>query len=691
MYFLMKKNKLATACIITYIVAAGYPLSVQAQESENTTVLADDQVVGKKIEVETTDAMADPVAQRLTVPESSTIATQTFKQEDIEKMHPKDVLELIQNGIGLNVIRYGAKGYVKVETRGGDEIGYIIDGVWLPEAQASRMLGNLPVDMIESISFCRDSSILTMGPVASFAQTNVKSGSPSQGFIIITTMTPTKKIDKAKVSYGTFDATKDSYVHGDKFSDTGYYGLGYAKDKTNGMPGWNNSQDLNTYLFKIGDKGKDWIANMTLLYNEGDVHNKAYFNSVADSNALNITAANKLALGGFLPIKTTVLAVNAAKNWDKHNTTDFSFGWSSVNSYRWALNGDPVTKGPGGFAERDYLRQLNLGHTMKYGRDTLKFGTQLMWYDAPTGMGQYSGSPRAEELYGFYLYGERKATDRVTFDAAARLDRKHITSGIGKYLDSSTLSAYDELFGDLWEGNSLSSSVGASYQVNKIYKTTARIGYSKQADNNFALVEENEKLGDEKRLKYETGIEGNYSKKFNASLTAFYYDIDNARVDSGKKYYESWDTTKSYPLSSYIARDLQRKGFEAGLHGDFDNHFGYRLNYAYFTSSNELDNARTPHNLYNAELNYRNKTIAANLILHHNSQYQGTSSGVNAGSGTDFTMTGVTTIDINLSKDLDANTTITLFGNNITDQRYATGMYVYDTGATYGLQLSKSW
>lgn len=78
-------------------------------------------------------------------------------------------------------------------------------------------------------------------------------------------------------------------------------------------------------------------------------------------------------------------------------------------------------------------------------------------------------------------------------------------------------------------------------------------------------------------------------------------------------------------------------------------------------------------------------------MLHHNSQYRGTSSGVHAGSGTDFAMSGVTTIDINSNKELNANTTLTLFGNNITDQRYATGMNVYDTGATYGIQISKKF
>ncbi|TWH45530.1 TonB-dependent receptor [Sporomusa sp. KB1] len=692
----MKHNKLLAALIVSSIVSGGTVLPVQAQESdkENTTVLSDVLVTGKKIATPAKEAahtMADPVDVRLAVPESSKIATETFTQEDIEKMHPKDILELIQNGMGLNVMRYGAKGYCKVETRGGDEIGYIIDGVWLPETQASRMLMNLPVDMIESITFCRDASILTMGPVASFAQTNVKSGAPAQGYIIITTMTPTKPVDKAKVSYGTFNAEKASYVHGDKIGDTGYYTLGYAKDKTDGMDGWNNSQNLNTYLFKIGDKGKDWVANLTLLYNEGDVHNKAYFNSVADSYALNITAANKLALGGFLPIKTTVLALNAAKKWDEHHTTDFSFGWSHVDSYRWALNGDPITKKAGGFYERDYLRQLNLGHTLDYGRDKLKFGTQLMWYDAPTGMGSYGGSPREEELYGFYLYGERKATDKVILDVSARLDKKHITSGIGKYLVGSTSIVYDQLFGEMWEGNSVSTSVGAAYQINKVYKATARLGYSQQADNDFALVDNNEKLGDEKRIKCETGMEANYSKALNASLTAFYYDIDNARVATGNKYYESWDTAHSYPVYSYTARDLQRRGFELGFHGDLTDHFGYKASYAYFTSSDALDNSRTPHNLYNIALNYKNKDLSANLMLHHNSQYRGTASGVNAGSGTDFNMDRVTTIDININKELNANTTLTLFGNNITDQRYATGMYVYDTGATYGVQISKQF
>lgn len=692
-----QNKKILAACIVSAAVSGSHLLPAQAATE---AVLAEVQVTGEKSE--TTVAapvkiLADPVDSRLAVPPSSSLATEKITREDIEKIHPKDIVELIQNGMGLNATRYGAKGYVKFETRGGDEIGYIIDGIYFPESQASRMLMNLPVDMIESITLVRDASILTMGPVASFAQTNVKSGNAAQGYILIKTMTPTKKVDKATASYGTFDTTKISYVHGDTFDESGYYTLGYAKDKGNGMAGWNANYDLDTYLFKAGDKGKDWIANITVLYNEGDVHNQAQFASKANSEAG--IATSTLSLGGFLPIKTTAVAMNAAKQWDKNNTTDFSFGWSNVNSYRWAPNGNPVSANanaynPGGFTENDYLRELNLGHTMDNGRDTLKFGTQLLWWHAPLGMGKYGGVERQEELYGFYLYGERKATDKVTLDAAARLDKKHITHGAAKYFGTTTGGALENSLGEMWEGNSFSTSVGAAYQINPVYKTTARIGYSQQADNEYlhaaaADGTQGDSLGDEKRMKYEAGLEAKYSKALNASLTAFYYDIDNARiVDSTHPYTDEY----GYTVYSYNSKDLQRRGFELGLHGDLTDHFGYKAGYAYFASSDATDDLCSPHNRYNIELNYKNRNISANLMLHHNSHYFGTNSGESAGSGTGLcSMDEVTTIDLNINKEIDANTTLTLFGNNITDQRYTKGNLWYDTGATYGVQVSKNF
>lgn len=668
----IKKSKKAIAALVVSSLFTVSPSAFAVEpvpDSEMNPVV----VSAAKPEKEKTT----PGYDRLAVPESSKAATEIITRKEIEAMHPKDVMELIESGSGIIGMRWGNKGYYKVETRGGDSVGFIIDGVYFPETQASRVIANLPVDIIESITFVRDASILTMGPVASIASNFGKGGAPNQGYIIIKTLKATKSIDQAKISYGTFDTEKLSLVHGDQINDTAYYTMGYAKDRSDGKSGWNNGRNFDTYFLKVGDKGPDWFADMTLMVNRGRNDQQAWFD--ANGNYMNLSN-----IGKWDPINTTLFTTNAAKQWNEHNTTSFSFGYSSVQATRVTL------KTGKGIEENEYLRELNLMHTLNFGRDTLKFGTQAIWWHSPTGLQGTADYERQEELYGTYLYGERQVNNKLTLDAGARLDKKHITKGVAKYFNNGSGSgiAYDNSYGELWEGDSTSFSLGAAYQLDSVYKLSSRLGYSRQPAGKYLLTKNNELLDPEERYKYEAGVVANYNKMLNASLTAFYYDINEARVTAGT--YKDADNNIT---SIYTGKDLARKGFELAFNGNLSDQLGYKCGYSYFTSSNALDDSQSPHNRYNLALNYKNKDFAANIMLLHVSKFAGTTNANNLSDTwtTSGTIGGYTTIDANISKELDKNTTLTLYGRNITDQRYVKGMNYYDSGAEYGIELSKKF
>ncbi|QDR82403.1 TonB-dependent receptor [Sporomusa termitida] len=663
-----KMGKTVAALVLSTLVGAAVPAwaeeSAAAKDPEMSTVV----VKAQKAEAET------PVYSRLAIPESSKAATEVITREDIEAMHPKDVLEILERGTGIVGTRWGQKGYYKVQARGGDNIGIIIDGVYLPDTQASRILANLPVDLIESITLVRDASILTLGPIANFATNFVKGGSPSQGFIIIETLKVTGPVDKAKLSYGTFDTEKFSLLHGDKPGDSAYYALGYAKDRSDGRSGWFNGRNFDTYFLKAGDKGEDWFADMTLIVNNGWSGQQVLFNE--DGSYLNRTSS----LGKWDPINTTLFTTNAAKLWDENRTTTFSFGYSSVRSSRIALVYSPAIKSH--WEENEYLREVNLAHTLNFGRDTLKFGVQAMWWHSPTGVAGQAGYERQEELYGYYLYGERRVNDKLTLDTGARLDRKHITKGVAKYFAGGGSNIqYDATYGEFWEKEAVSFSLGAAYQLDPVYKLSSRFSYSRQPAGRYLLTENNELLDAEVRYKYETGVTASYNKALNASLTAFLYDINDARVSTGKTYY---DAETGMDVTTYTGRDLTRKGLELSVHGRLSGPLGYKAGYSYFTSSDALDDSYIPHSSYNLALNYRQADIAANISLLYLSRF--------ASSMGDATkLGGYTTIDANISKDLDRTTKLTLYGRNITDRRYGRGMNYYDAGAEYGIEVSKKF
>jgi hypothetical protein len=67
----------------------------------------------------------------------------------------------------MSVTRQGSRVNNFSQNRGGS-VAFLVDGVYLTGTQAQRVVGDIPVGMIDSIRFIRDGSVLSILPVMGF-------------------------------------------------------------------------------------------------------------------------------------------------------------------------------------------------------------------------------------------------------------------------------------------------------------------------------------------------------------------------------------------------------------------------------------------------------------------------------------------------------------------------------------------
>lgn len=653
----------------------------------DTVIVSDKKVAAEPKSQE--QASKTPASDQLWQPESSKAATETFTRADIEALHPQDIVELLDSALGMSITRSGTKCFVSPSTRGGANIGVIIDGSYLTWTESSRVLESLSIDMIDSVTVIRDASIITIGPVANIGTSGGAPGTTNQGFIIIKTRKAQTHETDVKTGFGSDSTQKFSFFHGDKTGDHSYFDIGYAKDRSDGASGYHNAYNHNTYLLNFGNENKNLTTHTTI-----------FFSSVSEQTQEDpIHETNFLRTGTFDPRDTLITTFNAVKTWDEHRTTTLDVGYNFVQSDLISDPKDASINHPfENINEVESLSQINLANTFVYGKNTFKFGIQDFWWNSPTGITNVAGYPRSEKLYGYYLYDENQVNKKLTLDGGLRIDKKDITQGIGKYNLSTVnpLGSYYQLVpdptGDWWCKNAVNFSLGATYSMDPVYKLSTRFSYIEQPGDSFAITTNGQDLPSEKSLQYELGVTANYSKTLSVSLTGYQYDMTNAPVP------RNWvkDTLLSalthetiYDLA-YSANDLTRKGYELAVNDRLSPYFGLKLGYSYFTSSNAGDSCVYPHNTYTASLNYKKDSYEANVnLMYVGSFLSAATAGIQCGN--------YANLDANISKILDNSTKITYYAHNLANKHYVTGTigttngWFYDPGIQYGIELSKKF
>ncbi|BBB89793.1 MAG TPA: TonB-dependent receptor [Methylomusa anaerophila] len=695
-----------------------------------------------KAEITETAPTPEPLSSRFVLPESST-AVETFTRKDIEDIRPRDVYDLLETAQGISIQRQGARVHNFVQGRGGgnSNIGIIVDGVYMSATEAQRILGDLPVELIESVTVVRDSTVLTVGPLAapgSFV-------APNQGFILINTRRAKGRgtENNATISYSSLNTRKLTLFSGgtikDKGKDKGYFGFGYFGTKSDGktdkwyapynttsydqgaagttykeVDGWNNAYEANSFLFNAGYEDNGFTTRMSAYVSRGEREIQPFMDRLTPypwtKNAAGkwVTSATTLAMWKYDPINTSLFSFSTEKKWNDKQATLLSYGHTATDGtqYQYTYN---VTTGAMNYAfqgqrYKDSTDDINLMHTITNGNNTLKFGTQLIdWYQLTEG--SVTGAGR-EKLYGYYLYDEYRVDGKLTLDGGARLDKRYIKEGTGKYYYTENGTEYTaRTASGVWANDTTSYSLGANYQMNPVYKLTARVSHNKTPYAEAYVSSDGSSLPAEKRMKYELGVNAKYNPAFHVSLTAFHYDIKNALASDGasdpaERYmYDTDGVTKvGVPLYKTLPAS-RRQGVELGINGRLSDTWSYDFGYTYYTASNWEEDATNPNNKYSLRLNYKKDSIDGAISLLRVDPYKYISGSYQAPIG------GFTVLNASISKKLDKYTKITLYGQNLTDKKYATfykgypggtgkdaeAGYYYDVGRTIGLEISRSF
>ncbi|KMY65875.1 hypothetical protein AAU61_19780 [Desulfocarbo indianensis] len=604
------------------------------------------------------------------LPESSLSATWSIDQKEIQALQPRDVFDVLSYAPGIQLAYQGRKAMNFLGGRGGGNFiggtsyAILVDGIYMPWTQSARVLASFPVDTIESIKVVRDSTILTLAPLAGLGAV----GSPVQGVIMIKTRKPERRESEVKVGYGNLNRYKAFLSHGDRIDNT-YYSLNYNKQHDDGREDWNNASDSDSILLKGGYDANGLTADLSFYYDWAS-------RETARSKPISMTSDSKWE---YDPLNFMMVSANLAKAWNANQTTSLGLYMGRLDAeLKMRSYSKPTysTHDP-----EDNAIQAALRHIITTENNTLRVGAQALWWDVPNGQLYYEGTAREEELYSLYVHDEYALTSALTLDAGARLDRKHVTKGINKY--APTDKTPTDIVEDEWAEPYYTAAVGAAYRLNKIWRLSFRTSYVEQSSDNYLLTKDDKTLDPEKQWRYEAGLEAKLHPAFNAVLTVFHYDISNLKKSVG--------TVKSGEdlISVYDCSDVARQGAEAEINGYlFTPSLTYAASYSYQTSDDDTDNDAIPRHIASLRLGYTLMPFQANLLLRHVSEYQSNQFSV---GNLYYEIGDYSRVDANLSynfKLADTQMRATLFGQNLTDKRYETRLGWEDVGLTYGLELS---
>jgi iron complex outermembrane receptor protein len=606
------------------------------------------------------DALQAP--SPVAIPESAKMSTETFYREEIRAINPANVFETASLAAGIKTEFQGRRAFNFLETRGGDSMGIIIDGYYMPMTQYSRVLALLPPDAIESIKIIRGSTSLSLGPLMSLAS---PLGSPNQGFMVITTRKGNKRVGSAVADIGNLGSYKGGLYYGDRIGRFSYFLAGAGNDYQ-GPDGWYAQNNSESFLLRMQYGGSSFSVDFTAY---GMTGMREMQRSLPYSSAYNQKWK-------YDPLHSVMISFTLGKSWSDKQTTSFAYSHGLITDHMVLETFTNPAKTIQ--TERDEADNFHLWHTAALGSDTLKIGFQTVMWDNPTGVLSWAGTPRKETMIGGYIQEEHRFGQRFSVDAAIRVDDKYIVKGSDKY---SPAIATNKRIADEWTSPVVALSAGANYRLNSIYQLSAGFGYSHQETDPFLATLNSKNLAPEARYRYEIGAQANFHPAFNPKLTLFYYDINNFKISAGTV------GTGVNAVTVYNATDVIRKGLEFSVGGKIPYLFGYSFNYSRIGSTRRADDIGLPHDLFSLVVNRSIGPFDANLTAKRVDPFYS-----NVLTNNVYIKVGdYTQLNANLGynfKSYGHAARVTAYVRNLLDDHYDTSGRGYpDVGRVYGIRL----
>ena len=620
------------------------------------------------------DIQNEQINNPLAATVSSSLSTETFTKEDIENLKPASVFDILSKAQSVNVLFMGRKQAYTISFRGSSigvgssSFGIILDGALLSDNSGRRILETLPPEIIESLEIVRDSGALTLAPMQAFGNPN---GSTLQGYIVIKTKRPNTNEGGIQIAYESFNTKKTNAYYGGVNNDL-YYLISANGLDTEGKNDFNNANEGGSSFFKIGMNKNDFNIELSGYYSR-------YFQEIQKANLPISKFYN--AYWKYKPFENRLITLSMSKNWSADQITNITLSHAKAS---WKHNQDTTGATDSYFSGVQKNDSLDIKHTMKLSDTIVKIGGQAIWYDAPNGELFYEGYARKEQIYGAFVQVQHYINDRFAIDGAIRVDKKHIdtlleryspnvTTTYGGMVNNTKLSTIE----DKWTKAAFNVAAGALYKLNESNAFTLKLAYASNAPASEISTAEGYDLEKEEQYKYEIGYEFN-PKNFTIAANIFYYDINNLK----SPYYIG---TAADPEIVFGQYDQKRYGGEISLGGKIDS-FDYLLNYAY-VKADEKDN-EIPNHLATLQLGYTQGNINTNITAHYISKFQ---SNFFTTDGEYHDVGDFVTIDVGLDynhklKDYDAVASI--YGRNITNQKYMTKIGWENVGSVFGISYA---
>lgn len=493
-------------------------------------------------------------------------------------------------------------------------------------------------------------------------------GSPLQGYIVIKTKKPIENIGGIKLAYESFNTKKASaYYSG--INNNIYYILSVNSLDTQGKDGYNNANEGGSGFFKVGIEENDFVIELSGFYSK-------YFQEIQKANLPISKFYN--AYWKYEPFENRFINLSISKKWNENQITDITLSHAKSN---WHHNQDTIGVTNAYFVGSQTNDSINIKHTMKYDDNIYKVGGQAIWYDSPNGELFYEGYERKEQIYGAFFQAEHFINDKLIIDEAIRVDKKHIDSLLERYSPNVSTSfggmvnnTKVSMIENTWTKATLNTSLGALYKLNESNALTGKFAYASNSPANSISEGDGYSLDKEEQFRYELGYE-NTLKNLVSKVNAFYYDIKNLKFP----YYIGTPTNPEIVFSQY---DQKRYGAEISFDGKMDN-FDYLLNYSYVKA--DTKNNEIPNHLLSLKLGYTYNKIYSNISAKYVSSFESnffTTDNKYHNVG-DFTV-----IDMGIDyhhKLYNYDAIVSLYGKNITDERYMTKIGWENIGAIFGI------
>lgn len=623
------------------------------------------------------------------VESSARFGTEVFTRKEIEAYAPKDVFDLLNKAVGLNMTWQGRRSPFFLDQRGGGQLTYILDGAVLPPS-SNRILQKLPMADIEEVQIVRGSTSLTLGPTIALGPGNSGSG-VNTGFVVIRTRHPSKTegvVSAYAEKAGSFPtAAGESLYSGTRFGSStssvnGYIAGGLAGYDRSSNDKWFDGQSAQSGMINAGFNVGKFNLDFTGYSDKGrlEMQRGVTYTGVLDNSKWY-----------YDPLTTSILSSDMKMAWNNNQVTMFSLFKTSYEQTEHNESFANATSSVRLYEEES--SGYTLRHNAQFGHTLVQLGGQVT---NSNGFGPNLSNPYNNfdtTIKGWSSSIEQQLFDgAVTLDAGYRRDIKHIN------VSSTSLS------GNLANNNvdmdpAIVVALGARWQINDLYAFNARYFQGDEGTSgDFALkTQSGSPLHAEKQKRVELALEAVPATYFRPMLTWFDYNIQNQKTASAATYLVAGN---SYYY--YTEADAHRQGIECAIKGDVAASTAYSFSWTHMITNNTTTNGlisegigfSTPENYFTALLSHSWEKYRANLSLKQVSSWQTTASPVgilNADLG------GYTSIDANIMRVFPFagySLTGTLYGRNLGNEhystRYVTGYYP-DRGRTLGVELSMTF